>query len=129
VAALIENHFDQALLLRRLQEQVTQLSRRVEQLEVVAAPLKSATIQSFAPEAYEVLKPIPVEIEADGDSFVATFRDASISTSGDTEQEAFENLKSLILDIFDSLRREPDENLGPVPRRQLAVLRDVIRVE
>lgn len=126
---MIENRFDQALLLRRLEEQVTQLSRRVEQLEVVAAPLKSATIQSFAPEAYEVLKPIRVEIEADGESFVATFRDASISTSGDTEQEAFENLKSLILDIFDSLRREPAENLGPVPRRQLAVLRDVIRVE
>lgn len=88
--------------------------------------MKSATIHSFAPEAYEALKPIRVEIEADGDSFIATFRDASIGTSGETEQEAFENLKSLILDVFDSLRREPAERLGPVPRHQLAVLKEVI---
>jgi hypothetical protein len=33
------------------------------------------------------------------------------------------NLKSLILDLFDSLSSEPAENLGPAPSRQLAVLR------
>ena len=85
-----------------------------------------AVIQTFEPEPYELLRPITVSISEDGDGYMATFYDANISTTGDTEQEAFENFKNLILDVFDSLEREPSERLGPEPRRQLAVLRSVL---
>ncbi len=47
---------------------------------------------------------------------MATFYDANFSTTGDTEQEAFENLKSLILEIFDSREREPPSVWGPSPK-------------
>ena len=84
-------------------------------------------ISTFAPEPYEVLRPIPVLIRPDGDELVASFVEANINASGETQQEAFESLKSLLLDIFDSLRALPAERLGPEPARRLAVLRDFIR--
>ena len=58
---------------------------------------------------------------------IASFFDANIHASGDTEEEAFRNLKSLILDTFDSLSAEPAHRLGPEPTRQLAVLRQFVR--
>jgi len=109
-----------------LEAQVGELSERVTRLEN-RSPHELAVIQTFEPEPYELLRPITVAIVEDGDGYMATFYDANVSTTGDTEQEAFENLKSLILDVFDSLERERPERLGPEPRRQLAVLRSFLR--
>jgi len=103
-----------------------ELSERISRLEG-HAPNELAVIQTFEPEPYELLRSITVAISEDGDGYMATFYDANISTTGDTEQEAFENLKNLILDVFDSLERERPERLGPEPRRQLAVLRMFLR--
>jgi predicted RNase H-like HicB family nuclease len=86
-----------------------------------------APITTFAPEPYEASPPALVVIQRSEDAFVASFFDANIHASGDTEEEAFRNLKSLILDIFESLSGEPPGRLGPEPKRQLAVLRQLIR--
>jgi predicted RNase H-like HicB family nuclease len=83
-------------------------------------------ISTFAPEAYEVLRPIPVLIRPEGDEFVASFVEANVNSSGETQQEAFENVKALLLDVFDNLRFHPVEKLGPEPAHRLAVLRDFI---
>lgn len=107
-----------------LEARMGELSERISRLEN-RNPL--AVIQTFEPEPYELLQPITVAIAEDEDGYMATFYDANISTTGDTEQEAFENLKNLILDIFDSLARERPERLGPEPKRQLAVLRSFLR--
>jgi Arc/MetJ-type ribon-helix-helix transcriptional regulator len=80
-------------------------------------------ITTLAPEPYEILRDIPAVVEPTGDGFLATFFDANISTSGDTDVEAVSNLRSLILDIFEYLDSEPSVSLGPEPARQLAVLR------
>jgi len=91
------------------------------------ASRKTVEIRTFAPEPYQLPSPISVSVEEDADgSFLVSFFDANISTTGENEQEAFENLKSLILDVFDSLNREDPAKLGPEPRRQLAVLRRFI---
>jgi predicted RNase H-like HicB family nuclease len=109
-----------------MEEQVADLIERVTLLEGI--PMKNAgtttKIQTVAPEPYELLQPIEVSIvaSAHGD-FVASFYDANIAASGDNEQEAFDNLKSFILDMFDSLSAEQESRLGPEPARQLAVLR------
>lgn len=79
-------------------------------------------ITSFAPEPYSLVRPIETLIEPTQDFFVASFSDANVSASGDNQQEAFDNLKGLILDVYDSLRAEPPDRLGPEPKRQLAVL-------
>jgi len=109
-----------------LEARVGELSHRISRLEN-RAHNELAVIQTFEPEPYELLRPITVAIREDGDGYMATFYDANISTAGDTEQEAFENLKSLILDVFDSLAREQPERLGPEPQRQMAVLRSFLR--
>jgi hypothetical protein len=89
--------------------------------------LLTSQIATFAPEPYEVLRPIPVLVRPEGEEFVASFVEANVNASGETQQEAFESLKALVLDVFDSLRSHPAEKLGPEPARRLAVLRDFIR--
>ena len=59
---------------------------------------------------------------------MASFADANINTSGETQQEAYANLRELILDVLDSLTALPESKLGPGPRRQLAVLREFVDV-
>jgi predicted RNase H-like HicB family nuclease len=65
-------------------------------------------------------------IQPSEEGFSAGFFDANIHASGDTEEEALRNLKSLILDVFDSLSAEPPKDLGPQPARQLAVLNEFV---
>jgi len=110
---------EQALRLNRLEEAVRELSERIDAITV--------QISTFAPEPHEVIRSIPILIRPAGDDFVASFVEANVNASGDTQQEAFEDVKSLILDVFDSLRSHPPEKLGPESARRLAVLRDFIR--
>ncbi|MGH9786980.1 MAG: hypothetical protein ACRD88_22650 [Terriglobia bacterium] len=84
-------------------------------------------ITTFAPEPYELRQPLLILVQREKEGFTASFFDANIHASGDTEEEAFRNLKSLILDVFDSLRAEPLEKLGPEPKRQLSVLEEFLR--
>lgn len=112
--------------LKSLEDRIGDLSARIER-GIEAKGTKIVPIQTFAPEPYSLLKPMSVLIEDSEDGYLASFFDANIGTSGETEQEAFENLKSLVLDMFDSLSREAPERLGPEPARQLAVLRSFIR--
>lgn len=86
----------------------------------------AVSITTVAPEPYRVIRPIPVVIQPEGDEFSASFFDANIGTADDTQEEAFSNLRSLILDTFDSLEAENSDALGPEPSRQLAVLREFL---
>lgn len=127
--AIVANRLEQALQVQRLEETVSDLAERVRLVETSrSVASRIAEIQTFAPEPYQLLAPIRVTLETDGhEGCLASFFDANISTTGDTEQEAFDNLKNLILDVFDSLGKERPERLGPEPRRQLEVLRSLIR--
>lgn len=86
-----------------------------------------AAITSFAPEPYFRLQPIEILIEPAQGSFVASFLDANVSASGDNQQEAVHNLRGLILDIYESLRSESLDQLGPEPKRQPAVLESYLK--
>lgn len=111
---------------RRLLEQLGEIEARLARLEEDVSPW-TVRINSFAPEPYGLRKPIPVLLRQVGDEdYEASFLDAGISTSGDTPQEAFDNLKSLILDSLDSLLSLPADRLGRGPSQQLTVLKDFI---
>ena len=114
--------------LQRLTDRVADLSERISKLESASSssPLRLA-IASFAPGPYSLLRPVEVLVEQVDDAFVASFFDANVSASGDNQQEAFDNLKSLILDVYDSLLTESPERLGPELKRQLAVLEAFLR--
>ncbi len=107
------------------------LEKQVEVLSVQVAHLGGARpliipITTLAPEPYELVHDIPVVLQSVGDGFTATYFDANLATSGDTQEESLANLRELILDVFEELEWDEDR-LGPEPARQLAVLRSVMR--
>jgi hypothetical protein len=101
------------------------VKKRIHRLESIQTRI--IPIDSFAPEPYDVLKTILVSVHCIEGGFNAGWFDANIHSSGDNEEEAVSNLKSLILDFVDSLSNEPAEKLGPEPTRQLAVLKEYIQ--
>lgn len=118
------------LRLKHLEDKVSELSARLERIEDVepASPM-TMHIETFAPEPYRVRRAIPIVVRPSSGCLVASFVDANISSSGDNPQEAYENVKELILDVFDRLSSLPAEKLGPGPARQLAVLREFVDAE
>lgn len=108
-----------------LEEQVESLDSKVEPLESRGGFI--VPLATFAPEPFELLKEIKVVIEESEDEFIAGFYDANVSAGGSNPQEAYDNLKDLLLSRFDYLDEIPSEKLGPAPRKQIAVLRQFIR--
>ena len=83
-------------------------------------------IDSFAPEPYEVLRPIVADIAAIGEGdFAARLAAANLTGYGDTPDEAVKNLKLVILDTFD--RFTSGKRLGPGQLEQWAALRELVR--
>lgn len=113
-------------------ELVTRLEQVESQIQHVLERVDSLTnttqveIRSFAPLLIQVLSSIPVVIQPSDDEFTATFFDASICASGDTQIEAVDNLKDTILALFTRYSAE-ESKLGPKPTKQLAVLRQFIK--
>ena len=62
-----------------------------------------------AAERYELLRPIPVEIERSGpDSWVAFFGAARLSMTGHSHSNAVEELAATIVDFVETFRDDPD---------------------
>ena len=124
-----------ALFGRELPTWVDRQSDMMNKLADVAGYLRGLSttrvgpipITTLAPSHYELRRDIPAVLQPVDDGFTATFFDANISASGDTEEEAVSNLRSLIVDIFVDLQSEAPARLGSEPSRQLAVLKALIR--
>lgn len=102
------------------------LNTRINFLESALDDIRSRAavvvpIQSLAPEPFELLKPIHALVQQSGEDFVASFLDANINASGETQEESLTNLKDLIVGSFEALQTIADK-LGPGPSKQLAVL-------
>lgn len=104
---------------------ISEFASRIEKLESSRAII--VPVNTFAPEPYELLKPILVSVQATGDEFEAGWFDANIHTTGENQEEAVGNLKSLILDYFDSYSKEKPERLGIEPKRQFEVLKSFVQ--
>lgn len=76
---------------------------------------------------YQLARDLPIVVQPVDDAYTATFFDANVGMSGDTQEEAVENLKAYMVDLFEDLDSEVPGGLGPGPARQLAALRAVIR--
>jgi hypothetical protein len=121
-------------------QKVSELCNRLEKaeaalLDVVNRLYSSAQqqrplwvpIETFAPEPYEILKPITAVITPVEDGFEAGLFDAKLFSTGDTEVEALDNLKSLILENYSAFQHLGDLQLGPGPLRQQKILASLIR--
>jgi predicted RNase H-like HicB family nuclease len=98
---------------------------RLDRLEQ-EAPLV-IPVQSLAPEQYEVIKPLLAVVRMVDSEYVASFVDANVASSGETEDEAVLNLKDAIVSAFDVLSSATDSELGPGPLRQKRTLEEFIR--
>jgi len=108
--------------MRSIKKQVKKLARR----EGAAYHPVEMSILHFEPEPFEVTGGIRALVRQDKDSFVATFVDANIGASGETQNDAVANLKDMMVALFGRLSKE-EGRLGKEPARQLAVLRAVLR--
>jgi hypothetical protein len=87
----------------------------------------SVPLTNLEPGRYELERDIPVVLEPSDNGFTATFLDANIGSSGDSEEEAIDNLRTLIVDTYELLESTQPDKLGREPRRRLASLRSLIR--
>lgn len=84
-------------------------------------------IGNFPGEPFVLLQKIPLNIRRiDAYNYLAEFEEANIGMSGDSREEAIENLACTILDTFENYEKE-EHRLGKEPSRQLTVLRSYIR--
>ncbi|MFN0053252.1 MAG: hypothetical protein ACKV0T_13800 [Planctomycetales bacterium] len=83
-------------------------------------------MESLFPASLTVIKPIPVAICRNDDDFSASFFDANIHATGDSEQEAFDGLREIIAAKFELYDSHDQSRLGPDPLRQIAVLRQYV---
>jgi hypothetical protein len=107
-----------------LSTEITELRAEIQQLcktKTFVVPLTT-----LAPRALRMLQPIPVTIEGDGEQFTATFTEANVSASGETEADAIANFKDSLLSSYEVLSSMPVGKLGPLPSRQWAVLQTVV---
>ena len=112
--------------LARIERKIDMLRAMLTDPAQVEPPLV-VPVTNFAPEPFDVLQEFKVVVRADGEgAYIASHFDGNISTSGDTPEEAVDNLKGFMLDLFEDYDSEPPERLGPAPAKQLAVLKTII---
>lgn len=75
---------------------------------------------------YVLIKPICCETNIKSDDIVVSFEDC-IFASGETINEATENIKDMIIATYELLISKKLEELGPVPKKQLLALKQYIK--
>ena len=86
---------------------------------------KEVKIISLGSERIVLNRGIPILLEIYSDEVVAKFIDAEVTGFGETEAEAIDHIKENIVSLYYELI-EDEDNLGPLPKRWLLVLRDII---
>jgi predicted RNase H-like HicB family nuclease len=110
---------------------ILNLEKKMAKLERTVAQVASGSpivlwITTLAPEPFRLKRDIPILLRSTGSSFVASFLDANVNASGETEAEALNNLKEVLTMVFRKIRSLPPNTLGPGPSRQLAVLNEFV---
>jgi hypothetical protein len=111
--------------IRTLTHEVTMLKVQIQQLQNMRTFVVPLT--TLAPEPFRMTQQIPVTIEGDGEDFTATFVEANVSASGETEADAIANFKDSLLSSYELLEGMPSSQLGPLPARQWGILQNVVR--
>jgi hypothetical protein len=111
--------------IRRLTTEMGELREEIRQLcrmRTFVVPLAT-----LAPAPFHITRQIPVTIQGDGEDFTATFTEANISASGDTEADAIANFKEMLVTNFEMLEHRTEDELGPLPIRQWSIIKDAIK--
>jgi hypothetical protein len=106
-----------------LVRQVTELKHEIMRLQNSRSYVVPLTTLS---PAFHMMQQIPVTIEGDGESFTATFIEANVSASGETEGDAIANFKDSLMSSYEMLEGMPASQLGTLPARQWEILQNVV---
>ncbi len=74
---------------------------------------------------YGLNHPVHITLEYDEDTIIASFHDIDAFAYADTESEALDQLREQIVMLYEDLAAE-SEALGPLPRKWLACLQEMI---
>lgn len=127
----MENILSQDLpLIKKFTERISKLEKefrklKKEQSQSKSPILKEVKIINLGDERIRLKREIPILLEVYSDEVVATFVDAEVTGFGETEAEALDHIKENIVSLYIELI-EDENNLGPLPKRWLLVLRDII---
>jgi len=105
-------------------QQLAELKQEILRLQSLRAYVVPLTTLS---SEFHLTQPIPVTIEGCDENFIATFAEANISASGETEGDAIANFKDSLVSSYQLLEAMRSDNLGPLPARQWKVLQNVVR--
>ena len=117
--------WQEAVRLEALQKEIADLKGRCELLERLSPIL--VPIETLTPEPYIIKKPFHAVVRYQDDQYIASFFDANLSASGDTQMEAVLNLKDMVVSAFEMLSIMGEADLGPGPLQQKKVLGEFIR--
>jgi hypothetical protein len=84
-------------------------------------------ITTLAPSNCRLKQTLWVVVQPDEREFMASFFDANVNATGDTETEAVENLKEILISNYERFTELGETNLGPALRKQFCVLKQFIR--
>lgn len=115
-----------------LKENIRSLSSEVQELRAEIQRLSKertfvVPLTTLAPQPFQMMLQIPATIAGDGEDFTATFMEANVSASGETEADAIANLKDMLVSTYETLEEIPPQELGPLPSRQWAILKSVVK--
>lgn len=111
--------------IKALEREMAVLQNRIKNVESQQPVI--IPIETLAPEPFDIIKPFQAVIRPFQGEFIASFFDASINASGETIDEAYLNLKEIIVSTFEMLLSHKTAELGPIPFRQLKVLSSFIK--
>ena len=117
-------------LIKKFTERISKLEKefrkfKKEQSQSKSPVLKEVKIINLGYERIRLKREIPILLEVYNDEVIATFVDAEVTGFGETEAEALDHIKENIVSLYNELI-EDENNLGPLPKRWLLVLRDII---
>jgi hypothetical protein len=127
IAGELMVRWQQALTSEALRRKLDMLSERVSKIEDTR-PLV-VPLETLAPEPYRILAPIHVVVRAEQDEYLASWFDANLVASGANPEEAFENLKDILVAVYETFQCLPEDKMGPGPSRQIKVLKRFIARE
>jgi hypothetical protein len=121
-----------SLTVLSLQDSIRSLTREMQELRDEVRQLCRmrafvVPLTTLSPGPLQITQHIPITIEGNGEEFTATFTEANISASGETEADAIANFKDSLVSSFKLLESKNAAELGPLPTRQWGILNQVIK--
>ncbi len=104
-------------------DQYKDLSKKI--IHVVDTRYRIIPLNSLKHPKYHLKAPVHISLEFEEDKVIASFDDIEAFSYADTASEAIDLLCEEIIQVYEDLLEE-QESLGPLPRKWLQYLEEII---